>query len=176
MRELTFVIGGCRSGKSRHALQLAEQIPAQKRIFVATCVPLDEEMEQRVRRHRKERSQNWITIETPIRLPEIIAENNQKGNVVLIDCLTLWISNIILENNNVDKTELYIEKLKLSLDDIQCPIVLVSNEVGSGIVPENRLARQFRDVVGFVNQKIAARADQVIWMVAGIPVLVKQGT
>jgi adenosylcobinamide kinase/adenosylcobinamide-phosphate guanylyltransferase len=175
MRELTFVIGGCRSGKSRHALQLAEQIPAQKRIFVATCVPLDEEMEQRVLRHKKERGQNWITIEAPIRLPEIISENNQKGNVVLADCLTLWISNIILENNNIKKTDLYIEKLKLSLDDIQCPILLVSNEVGSGIVPENRLARQFRDVAGFVNQKIAARADQVIWMVAGIPVLVKQG-
>ena len=140
MKELTFVIGGCRSGKSRQALHLAEQVPAKKKIFIATCVPLDDEMGKRVRRHQKERAQNWITIEAPIRLPEIIAENNQSGSVLLVDCLTLWISNIMLENNNVEKTELYIEKLRLSLEDIQCPIIIVSNEVGSGIVPENSTA------------------------------------
>ena len=174
MKELTFVIGGCRSGKSRHALQLAEQVPAQKRIFIATCEPLDEEMEQRVLRHKKERSQNWITVEAPILLPEAIAENSHEENVVLVDCLTLWTSNIILKNHNTEKTDLYIQKLNRSLEDIQGPIILVSNEVGCGIVPENILARQFRDVAGFVNQKIAARADRVIWMVAGIPVLVKE--
>ncbi len=173
MKETTLVIGGCRSGKSRYALKAAEHIPAQKRVFIATCIPRDKEMKQRVLLHQKERSQSWTTLEAPILLPEAIIENDGKDSVIIVDCLTLWLSNIILENNNAEKINAHIQRLSRSLDKTQCPVILVSNEVGTGIVPENKLARQFRDTAGFVNQKLAAISDKVILMVAGIPVLIK---
>jgi adenosylcobinamide kinase/adenosylcobinamide-phosphate guanylyltransferase len=172
MKETVLVIGGCRSGKSGYALELAEQIPGQK-IFIATCIPHDKEMENRVLRHKKERSRAWTTLEAPVRLPEVILENSQKENVVLVDCLTLWISNLVLENDHQKNMDEHIRKLIQSLEKAECPIILVSNEVGTGIVPENSLARRFRDMAGFTNQKIAACVNQVIWMVAGIPVGVK---
>jgi adenosylcobinamide kinase/adenosylcobinamide-phosphate guanylyltransferase len=172
MKETVLVIGGCRSGKSSYALELAEQIPGQK-IFVATCMPHDKEMEKRVLRHKKQRSQAWTTLEEPVRLPEAISQNSRKENVILVDCLTLWISNLVLENNDQKNIDRHIRKLIQSLEKAECPIILVSNEVGTGIVPENRLARRFRDIAGFTNQKVAACANKVIWMVAGIPVGVK---
>ncbi|MGD2030259.1 MAG: bifunctional adenosylcobinamide kinase/adenosylcobinamide-phosphate guanylyltransferase [Desulfobacterales bacterium] len=172
MKETVLVIGGCRSGKSGYALELAEQIPGQK-IFIATCIPHDKEMENRVLRHKKERSRAWTTLEAPVRLPEVILENSQKENVVLVDCLTLWISNLVLENDHQKNMDEHIRKLIQSLEKAECPIILVSNEVGTGIVPENSLARRFRDMAGFTNQKVAACVNQVIWMVAGIPVGVK---
>ncbi len=173
MKETTLVIGGCRSGKSRYALKAAEHIPAQKRVFIATCIPRDKEMKQRVLLHQKERSQSWATLEVPILLPEAIVENDSKDSIIIVDCLTLWLSNIILENNDAEKINAHIQRLSRSLDKTQCPVILVSNEVGTGIVPENKLARQFRDTAGFVNQKLAAISDKVILMVAGIPVLIK---
>lgn len=174
MKEILFIIGGCRSGKSSHALYLANQIPGQK-IFIATCIPQpnDKEMENRVLRHKKQRSRAWSTLEVPVRLPEEISKNSRKENVILVDCLTLWISNLFLENNDQSNIDAHIRKLIQSLEKAECPIILVSNEVGTGIVPENRLARLFRDAAGFTNQRIAACADKVIWMVAGIPVEIK---
>jgi adenosylcobinamide kinase/adenosylcobinamide-phosphate guanylyltransferase len=172
MKRTILVIGGCRSGKSSHALNLANQIAGQK-IFIATCTPHDKEMEERVLLHKKQRNRAWTTLEVPVHLPEEISKNSQKENVILVDCLTLWISNLMLENNDQENTDGHIRKLVRSLEEAQCPIILVSNEVGTGIVPENRLARQFRDIAGFTNQKVAACADKVIWMVAGIPVGVK---
>ena len=172
MKETVLVIGGCRSGKSSHALYLANQIPRQK-IFIATCTPHDKEMEKRVLLHKKQRSRAWSTLEVPVRLPEEISKNSRKENVILVDCLTLWISNLFLENNDQGNMDGHIGKLIQSLEKAECPIILVSNEVGTGIVPENRLARLFRDAAGFTNQKVAACADKVIWMVAGIPVGVK---
>lgn len=172
MKKTILVIGGCRSGKSSHALNLANQIPGHK-IFIATCMPHDKEMEERVLLHKKQRSRDWTTLEVPVRLPEEISKNSQKENVILVDCLTLWISNLMLENNDQENMDGHIRKLVQSLENAQCPIILVSNEVGTGIVPENRLARRFRDIAGFTNQKVAACADKVIWMVAGIPVGVK---
>ena len=172
MRKVLFIIGGCRSGKSSHALFLANQIPGHK-IFIATCMPHDKEMEERVLLHKKQRSRAWTTLEAPIRLSEEISKNSQKENVILVDCLTLWISNLLLENNNQKNVDGHIRKLIQSLEKAQCPIILVSNEVGTGIVPENRLARRFRDTAGFTNQRVAACANKVIWMVAGIPVGVK---
>jgi adenosylcobinamide kinase/adenosylcobinamide-phosphate guanylyltransferase len=172
LRKVIFIIGGCRSGKSSHALNLANQLPGHK-IFIATCMPHDKEMEERVLLHKKQRSRAWTTLEVPVHLPEEISKNSQKENVILVDCLTLWISNLILENDDQENINAHIRELIQSLEKAQGPIILVSNEVGTGIVPENKLARRFRDAAGFTNQKIAACADNVIWMVAGIPVGVK---
>lgn len=176
MKEIIFVIGGCRSGKSSHALTLAEAIPGKRKIFIATCVPYDDEMKARVRKHREERSRAWITLEVPINIAESIVENSAKADVIVADCLTLWASNIILENTSAEKTGEYLQGLTDALKTAQCPIILVSNEVGCGIVPKNALARSFRDFAGAVNQTAAKCADRVIWMVAGIPVVIKAPT
>jgi adenosylcobinamide kinase/adenosylcobinamide-phosphate guanylyltransferase len=173
VKEIIFVIGGCRSGKSTYALQTAEKVPAERKIFIATCVPQDNEMKQRVARHQKERSQNWLTVEEPLHLPEAILENSPKADVMLVDCLTLWVSNLLMETDDEEKLEEAISQLIDTLEKATCPIVLVSNEVGTGIVPENRLARQYRDIIGLANQAVAKTAGKVIWMVAGIPVTVK---
>ena len=173
MKQLVFVIGGCRSGKSKHALQAAEKIAARRKIYIATCRPQDDEMKQRVARHQKQRSPNWVTVEEPLDLPRAVAQNSLKADVILIDCLTLWTSNLLMETHDEAILKDNIEQLVQALAQANCPIVVVSNEVGSGIVPENRLARQFRDIVGWANQSVAASADKVVWMVAGIPVTVK---
>jgi adenosylcobinamide kinase/adenosylcobinamide-phosphate guanylyltransferase len=174
------VIGGCRSGKSSHALHLAEKMRGDEKIFVATCVPRDDEMRQRVANHQKQRSQKWKTVEAPLRLPEAIGENAKTGSVVLVDCLTMWVSNLLMENGDdpgiadVLRIEAQIPGLVHAIDPADGPVILVSNEVGAGIVPENKLARRFRDLVGSLNQAVAKRADSVVWMVAGIPVSVKE--
>ena len=173
MNNVIFVIGGCRSGKSSHALKIAEDMPGDRKIYIATCVPQDDEMEQRVARHQRERSQAWVTIEEPLGLAEVISKNSPKADVMLVDCLTLWLSNLLMETNNEAKLEGKISQLTDALKNATCPIILVSNEVGTGIVPENKLARQYRDLTGQANQAVAKTADKVIWMVAGIPVKVK---
>jgi adenosylcobinamide kinase/adenosylcobinamide-phosphate guanylyltransferase len=170
LKENRLVIGGCRSGKSRHALELAEKISDIKRIFIATCVPYDEEMKDRVRRHQQERGSSWLTVDAPVELADTILTCSQNAHVVLADCLTLWMSNLLMESEQTDRR---VEELIKAISRAQCPVILVSNEVGGGIVPENALARQFRDAVGFANQKVAACVDEVIWMVAGIPVKIK---
>jgi adenosylcobinamide kinase/adenosylcobinamide-phosphate guanylyltransferase len=172
VKEKILVIGGCRSGKSSHALHLAEQFPGQK-IFLATCMPQDKEMEQRVLRHQQQRSSAWETLEVPVFIPEAIHKNSIKEHVILVDCLTLWINNLILDDDKPENIDNHIQKLTESIEKAECPVILVSNEVGTGIVPENKLARLFRDIAGFANQKVAACVDQVIWMVAGIPVKIK---
>jgi adenosylcobinamide kinase/adenosylcobinamide-phosphate guanylyltransferase len=173
LNKIIFITGGCRSGKSTYAMQTAEKVPAEQKIFIATCVPQDDEMKQRVARHQRERSQNWVTVEAPLDLPEAILQNNRKGDVILVDCLTLWVSNLLIEIGDENKIGDTISQLIKALEKATCPIVLVSNEVGTGIVPENKLARQYRDIIGLVNQAVAKTASKVIWMVAGIPVTVK---
>jgi adenosylcobinamide kinase/adenosylcobinamide-phosphate guanylyltransferase len=175
VKKITFLTGGCRSGKSRHALELAQKFAGDQLIFIATCVPFDEEMKQRVARHKKDRGKNWITLEVPIELPEAIRENSAQGNVILVDCLTLWVSNLLMQAPESTESEImgFVGDLEQSLQTMQCPAFLVSNEVGTGIVPENKIARQFRDIIGMANQRVAACADEVIWMVSGIPVIVK---
>ena len=173
MKEIIFVIGGCRSGKSTYAMQTAERVPAEQKIFIATCVPRDDEMKRRVARHQKERSQNWVTVEAPLNLPEAIRQNSRSGDVILVDCLTLWVSNLLMETGDESKIEETISQFINAIEKAAGPIVLVSNEVGAGIVPENALARQYRDIIGRVNQDVAKTAGRVIWMVAGIPVTVK---
>jgi adenosylcobinamide kinase / adenosylcobinamide-phosphate guanylyltransferase len=176
VKETVFVIGGCRSGKSRHALEAAERFPGDGQIFVATCIPNDDEMKHRVAKHRKERSHQWQTIEAPNRLPEAIIENSRHATVLLVDCLTLWINNLLMASEDTEKIFKQIDELIQAVDAASCPVVLVSNEVGAGIVPENMLARQFRDLVGSTNQAVANQVDRVVWMVAGIPVTIKGTT
>ncbi len=173
MKEKIFVHGGCRSGKSRYALELAEGFAGDRKIYIATAAPGDDEMKQRIEQHQKERSKIWITIEEPVLLPEAINENSQKAGVILVDCLTLWVSNLFLQQNDQMKISGDIKRLTQSIENALCPVILVSNEVGSGIVPENRLSRLFRDVLGFANQSVAACCNSVIMMVAGIAVKIK---
>ncbi len=172
--QTTFIIGGCRSGKSRYALELGQQLPEQSRIFIATCKPRDEEMQQRVAKHQSERDPSWKTMEIPLQIDKTIDDCSQKGSILLVDCLTLWISNLLLGNQGFKTIVPYIDRLTQSLKDARGAVILVSNEVGTGIVPEHELSRLFRDAVGFANQQIAACADEVIWMVAGIPVPIKR--
>lgn len=173
MINLTFVLGGCRSGKSGFALQTAGAIPADERVFIATSIAFDDEMKARVARHCAERGPGWTTVEAPLALSEAIAENARTGRVILVDCLTLWISNLLLETGAPAAVEARIPHLIRALAQAPCPVVLVANEVGAGIVPENKLARQFRDLAGTANQAVAAAANQVVWVVAGIPVTIK---
>ncbi len=174
MKETLFVIGGCRSGKSGHALKAAESFIGEKKIFIATCIPRDDEMKHRVAKHRQERNRTWHTIEAPTHLPDAIVDHSRDATVILVDCLTLWMNNLLLETGDSEKVLERIPFLIQAIETANCPTVLVSNEVGTGIVPENKLARQFRDLAGAVNQAVAKQADKVVWMVAGIPVTIKE--
>ena len=171
----TLVIGGTRSGKSGHALALAQKCSLNRKVFIATATPDDEEMQQRIQQHQSERGKDWVTIEAPIELPKAIAQQGASDAVLVIDCITLWISNLLIRSTTFDSTEISRELRRLiqTLRGTTARVYIVSNEVGSGVVPENRMARQFRDLAGMANQKLAAWADQVIWMVAGIPVTIK---
>ncbi len=169
----TLVIGGCRSGKSAYALDLAEGVQAGRKLFMATCQPYDDEMRARVARHQRERDATWETLEVPMELARTLELHNTGGSVVLVDCLTFWLTNMAMANLSEIDIERRIASLDQTLSAMKVPVILVTNEVGQGIVPENRLARQFRDWAGHMNRKMAQRADQVIWMVAGIPVMVK---
>jgi adenosylcobinamide kinase/adenosylcobinamide-phosphate guanylyltransferase len=173
VNEIIFVIGGCRSGKSRYALETAEKLAGDKKVFIATCVPQDDEMKQRVAKHQKARNQSWPTVEEPVHLPEAILQRNQEVDVIVVDCLTLWVSNLLMETEDEEKLKKNVSQLIDTLENATCTIVLVSNEVGTGIVPENKLVRRYRDIMGLANQAVANTAGKVIWMVAGIPVTVK---
>ncbi len=151
-------------------MEIAEEIAFEGRVFVATCVPHDDEMKDRVIRHQRERGKGWTAVEAPVNLPEAILEHSKRARVILADCLTLWISNLYMESMDV---EARVDALTDAIRRVECPVVVVSNEVGTGIVPENALARRYRDSVGFANQKTASCVDEVIWMVAGIPVKIK---
>ena len=173
MNKKVLVIGGCRSGKSSHALQLAEKLAVNEKIFIATCAPQDDEMRQRVAKHQQNRDQSWKTIEAPLHLPQAIVDNARPEGVVLVDCLTLWINNLLMENESPPSTEGQISRLVHALQSVAGAVILVSNEVGTGIVPENKLARAYRDLVGSMNQAVANQVDRVVWVMAGIAVTIK---
>jgi adenosylcobinamide kinase / adenosylcobinamide-phosphate guanylyltransferase len=164
---LTLVLGGARSGKSRYAESLlAASLPPWA--YVATAEAGDHEMAVRIRNHRARRGASWRTIEAPRDLAAALAACGTMP--VLMDCLTIWLSNLMLAEAEIEKE---FERLENSLAAAKAPVVLVTNEVGSGIVPDNPLGRRFRDWQGFLNQRIAARADRVVLMVAGLPLAVK---
>lgn len=182
MGKLVLIIGGARSGKSTYAQQLAQKI-SEKVAFIATAQALDEEMAQRINAHQKSRSAEWVTIEAPTGIREKFIEANVQVGVVLVDCLTLLVSNNLMkatDNNKIDEACLE-SLLKSEFDEIITIVresdaywILVTNEVGLGIVPGDPLSRIFRDSLGRVNQWMATAADEVIFMVAGIPIPIHQ--
>lgn len=173
MSETILVIGGCRSGKSDHAQALAEGTLGSPKVYIATCVPGDDEMRRRVARHQAARGPEWTTAEVPLDLAGAIKQHEGDAQVILVDCLTLWMTNLLMEEPPTAQVEEAIAELTRVLHSPRCPVILVTNEVGAGIVPENRLARRFRDFAGLANQQVAASVNRVIWTVAGIPVQIK---
>jgi len=170
MGGITFIIGGVRSGKSSYALGEANRLEGRK-AFIATAEGLDGDMKDRISRHKEERGPAWETFEEPVRIKEVLEGIRAEYPVILIDCLTLWVSNLLHRELN---TEGAFEELASQL--IECPdshIYIVSNEVGMGIVPEYPLGRVYRDQLGLLNKMIARIASTVILMVAGIPLQIK---
>ena len=164
-----FVIGGARSGKSRYAQARAEATGLRP-VFLATAQAFDEEMRNRIARHRVDRGANWETVEAPLELAEAITVHSGSDRVLLIDCLTLWANNLILAERDMPAAA---DCLTAAIGRVKGAVVLVSNEVGWGIVPDNALARRFRDEAGFINQRVAAAVDEVQLLVAGLPLRLK---
>lgn len=164
------ILGGARSGKSRRAQLLAEQAGAS-RLFIATAEPFDQEMQDRVTRHQEERDESWSTLEVPLDLADALrSDTAREANVCLVDCLTVWLSNLMHYDRNV---ELECNRLCKVVAEHRTPIVMVSNEVGLGLVPDTPLGRQFRDAQGRLNQQVAAVCDTVEFVAAGLPILLK---
>ncbi|MGQ9371976.1 bifunctional adenosylcobinamide kinase/adenosylcobinamide-phosphate guanylyltransferase [Azospirillum sp. ST 5-10] len=167
--EVTLVLGGARSGKSRHAEGLVTAAPPPW-IYLATAEALDEEMRARIRLHRAQRAPGWTTVEEPLDLPGTLRRHGGEDACVLVDCLTLWVSNLMGAGRDVGAAT---ADLLAALDAVDGRVVMVANEVGLGIVPDNPLARAFRDAAGRLNQAVAARAERVLFLVAGLPITVK---
>lgn len=168
-----FVTGGARSGKSSFALETAMRYPNP--YFLATAEPFDGEMEARIDRHRQERGRAFTTIEEPVAVDRAIAELPEGCGVVLVDCLTVWVGNLMHHfGDEADAAiEQRVEALVALLADPPCPVVLVSNEVGMGIVPEHAMARRFRDYAGSINQRVAAVATEAWLLCSGLPLRLK---
>lgn len=164
-----FVLGGARSGKTGVALSRAEASGLMP-VMVATAQAFDAEMEARIAAHRAERDGRWGLIEEPLALARVLGEASAPDRVLVVDCLTLWLSNTLFAGSDVEGA---IETLAEAFAAVSGPVIVVSNEVGLGIVPENALARRFRDLQGRLNRSVAAVADRVTLVVAGLEVAVK---
>ena len=165
------ILGGARSGKSRYAETLAKE-SAKEVIYLATARVLDDEISQRVKQHQLDRPQHWQTVEEPIKLADTLRQWSSTKRLILVDCLTMWVNNLLAENNPaLMRNEL--DKLISQLPDFPGTIIFVSNEVGMGVVPMGELTRQFVDETGRLHQRLAQQADQVILMVAGLPQQIK---
>jgi len=172
MGKITFILGGARSGKSRFAVKLA-QGNGRKVAFIATCLPLDSEMKKRIGIHKKTRPSHWRTFEAPRDMPSLLKQIGHKFETIIIDCLTLLVSNLLLKGLDGNDIESQVNKILRSLKKIKARAIIVSNEAGLGIVPENKLARDFRDIAGRINQTVASKSDEVIFMLAGLPLKIK---
>ncbi|RED47668.1 bifunctional adenosylcobinamide kinase/adenosylcobinamide-phosphate guanylyltransferase [Aestuariispira insulae] len=173
MTGIIYVCGGARSGKTGYAQKMVEEIAATAglaKIYIATAQAWDAEMADRIQRHQSERGPDWQTAEAPMDLPEKILELSNPETILLVDCLTLWLTNILLAERNIDAQRI---ALVAAIEGAKGPVVLVSNEVGMGIVPENALARRFRDEAGWVNQAVAKAADKAVLVASGLPVILK---
>ena len=170
-----FITGGRRSGKSSFALELAGSFGARK-LYIATARIFDAEMEERIARHRAERKSGWDTVEEPIEISRIIGEV-QGYDVILVDCLTLWLCNVMHEGQGRVSDDAVMKEIDLLAEACRgskAPVIVVSNELGSGIIPDNPLSRRFSDLAGMMNQRMAAAADRVVLTVSGIPVTIKE--
>lgn len=161
------ILGGARSGKSRHAQAIAEGL-GPRRLYLATAEAHDAEMAERIGRHRAERGAGWRTVEAPLAVPEAILAAD--ADALLVDCLTLWLSNLMFAGRD---PEAETGRLIAALDRAACPVVLVSNEVGMGLVPDTPLGRRFRDAQGRLNQRVAAAVPAVAFVAAGLPLRLK---
>jgi adenosylcobinamide kinase/adenosylcobinamide-phosphate guanylyltransferase len=165
------VLGGARSGKSAYAESLFAGHPAP--VYLATGESRDDEMAARIRLHRERRGAAWRTVEAPLDLMDVLRAEAVPGRAVLVDCLTLWIANLMEAARDVDGEG---ERLAALLPSLAAPVVFVANEVGLGIVPDNALARRFRDHAGRLNQRIAAACPRVVFIAAGLPLVLKDQT
>jgi adenosylcobinamide kinase/adenosylcobinamide-phosphate guanylyltransferase len=168
------VLGGAKSGKSRFALDYCNQLD-RRRIFLATAEAGDQEMNERIRRHQAERGEDWETVEEPVNIQAVIDAYDHKENVILLDCLTLWLSNLFMAHDGGSQNAVpeNIQLLGKRLSDMKGLIIAVSNEVGMGIVPEHAVSRKFRDMAGQMNQSIAGIAGKVVFIMSGLPMVMK---
>ena len=166
------IIGGARSGKSAYAQSLAEAYGSE-RLYLATGAPGDEEMAARIVRHQRDRGQGWTTLEEPLEVAAALVKHAQAGRVVVVDCLTLWLSNLMLAGRDPGSA---VTALADAVRALAGPAVLVSNEVGMGLVPDHKLGREFRDWQGRLNREIGAACDGVIFVAAGLPLQLKPAT
>jgi adenosylcobinamide kinase/adenosylcobinamide-phosphate guanylyltransferase len=169
---VTLITGGARSGKSTHALTLAE--PRASKAFIATAQVVDDEMRARIEKHRAERGNSFTTIEAPLDLAEGVRSVPDGCEVAVVDCLTVWLGNL-MHAHGPDAAYPEVGRFLENLADAPCDLILVTNEVGMGIVPDNELARAFRDRAGRLNQRVAELADVVVFVVSGIPMTIKEG-
>jgi adenosylcobinamide kinase / adenosylcobinamide-phosphate guanylyltransferase len=170
---VTLVTGGARSGKSSHALRLAEPFAPRERAFLATATAFDEEMRARIALHRAERGGGFVTVEEPEDVAGALAKLGPDIRFVLLDCVTVWLGNLVhrhgAERDDFPEVDAFLQAIPVPERDL----VIVTNELGMGIVPENALARRFRDLAGRLNARLARAADEVIFMVSGIPMHIK---
>jgi adenosylcobinamide kinase/adenosylcobinamide-phosphate guanylyltransferase len=168
---VTLVLGGARSGKTSYALKAAETAAASggRLVMIATAEALDDEMRDRIDRHKAERGDAWHTVEAPLNLPQALLKL-QPGDVTVVDCLTLWVNNLMAQERDVKAA---VDALLFAAAQVKGPTWLISNEVGMGIVPDNALARRFRDECGRMHQQVAARADHAVLIAAGLPLILK---
>lgn len=172
MAEITLILGGARSGKSNFALGLAKSSKGRV-AFIATCQPKDKEMKQRIALHKKSRPGHWKTFQEPRDIQKTLKTEGNKFDFILIDCLTLLVSNLLCAGYSQAAIEQRINSILEELKVIKSNVVIVSNEVGLGIVPANKLGRDFRDIAGKINQVVAKAANEVFFMVSGLPLKVK---
>ncbi len=168
------VLGGAKSGKSTYALKLAESYPPP-RLFVATAQPFDDEMKEKIRLHRQQRKDRWDTVEEPLEVAAVIKKHSENYGVILLDCITLWISNLMLDEDiRFYDFQKILEELLVAIRTSNCPVIVVSNEVGMGIVPDTSVGRKFREFAGFANQELAKTMNEVVFCVAGLPLHLKK--
>jgi len=173
MSRITLITGGARSGKSSYALSLGLR-NYSRRVFIATAVPFDQEMKERIARHREERDDQFHTIEEPIDLSRVLTVLPGGTQVVVVDCLTVWLGNLYHHvQDEEEKVRVQVEAFLAHLDHPACDLILVTNEVGWGIVPENPLARSFRDMAGYLNRHVAQKAAYAYLLCCGIPLPLK---
>ena len=166
--DLTLILGGAASGKSAYGEQMVNAA-GRRKVYLATAQAFDTEMKEKIALHRQSRGVNWDTIEEPVDIAPVI-RSQDAGSILFIDCATLWLTNILLSDRAIEtECRAFLD----ALSDCPCPVVVVSNEVGAGIVPDNALSRRFRAAQGKLNQQLAAKADRVVAVMAGLPLTLK---